>query len=257
MKIVTLIENTSCDACLTAEHGLSFYLETEEYKILYDMGQTDAFARNAEKMGIDLASVDFAVLSHGHYDHGGGLETFLRINSVAPIYIHKSAFGAHYNGTSKYIGLNPVLQKEKRVIFTEGTFSIAPKVRLSDCNHLNWRNDSCGLNRKEGEIFLPDEFHHEQYMEIAEGEKRILLSGCSHKGILNITQHFRPHVLLGGFHLNKQEDTEVLQEIAHNLLATGTQYYTGHCTGSRQFALMKGIMGAQLQSISTGTVIQI
>ena len=64
MKIVTLAENTACREDLTAEHGLSLYIETGAYKILFDMGQTDAFAKNAQVLGIDLSAVDFAVLSH-------------------------------------------------------------------------------------------------------------------------------------------------------------------------------------------------
>ncbi len=257
MKIVTLIENTTGNPELIAEHGLSFYLETENAKILFDMGQSDAFARNAEKLGIDLSSVDFAVLSHGHYDHGGGLKTFLQINSHAPVYLHKTAFGDYYNGKEKYIGLDPSLQSESRLIFTQGHVAITPNISLNDCNHLNWRMEPFGLMRREDGRFLPDDFRHEQYLQITEGETRILLSGCSHKGILNIAEYFRPHILVGGFHLSKLEDTEKLQNISRSLLAVDTRYYTGHCTGSRQFAILQNVMGPSVQSISTGSVIEL
>ena len=80
MKVQVLLENTSLSEALKAEHGLSLYIETGKHKILFDMGQTDAFADNAEKMGIDLSQVDFAILSHGHYDHGGGLKYFMEIH---------------------------------------------------------------------------------------------------------------------------------------------------------------------------------
>ena len=257
MKIVTLIENTTSYPRITAEHGLSFYLETGSKKILFDMGQSSAFADNAEKLGVDLSKVDFAVLSHGHYDHGGGLQTFLKRNSHAPVYIHKAAFGAHYNGTEKYIGLDLSLQAESRLIFTEGAVSIAPTIQLTDCNHLGWTNDSYGLNRREGDQFQPDDFRHEQYLQIQEGDKRILLSGCSHKGILNIAEYFRPQVLIGGFHLNKVDDAEVLQNIARRLLRTDARCFTGHCTGSRQFVRMKEIMGESLQNLSAGSIIEV
>ena len=78
MKITVLLENTSTQSNLTAEHGLSLLIETKPHIILFDMGQSDAFAKNAERLGIDLALVDTAILSHGHYDHGGGLKAFLR-----------------------------------------------------------------------------------------------------------------------------------------------------------------------------------
>ena len=109
MRIVTLIENTSCQASLCCEHGLSLYIETGKHRILFDAGQTGAFADNAEKLGIDLRTVDLAVLSHGHYDHGGGLKRFLEINHTAPVYLSRNAFGAYYNGTQKYIGLDSAI----------------------------------------------------------------------------------------------------------------------------------------------------
>ena len=104
MKIQVLLENTSLRQDLLAEHGLSLYIETGEHKILFDMGQTEAFAYNAEQMGIDLSQVDIAILSHGHYDHGGGLKYFMGINQKANIYLNRYAFSPFYNGAEKYIG---------------------------------------------------------------------------------------------------------------------------------------------------------
>lgn len=92
MKITVLLENSKCREALTCEHGLSLYLQTGGKNILFDAGQTSAFAENAEKLGIDLKAVDLALLSHGHYDHGGGLATFLRINEKAPVYLQEEAF---------------------------------------------------------------------------------------------------------------------------------------------------------------------
>ena len=86
MKITALLENTASDCCMMTEHGLSLYIEAQGKKILFDMGQTDLFYKNALTLGIDLAEVDIAILSHGHYDHGGGLEKFLEINKKAPVY---------------------------------------------------------------------------------------------------------------------------------------------------------------------------
>ena len=85
MKIYTLMENTTCNEALACEHGLSLYIEAAGKRILFDAGQTGAFADNAEKMGIDLSQVDICILSHGHYDHGGGLKRFLEVNDHAPI----------------------------------------------------------------------------------------------------------------------------------------------------------------------------
>ena len=85
MKITCLVENTCGREGLGCEHGLSFFVETEGKKLLFDMGAGPLFHENAEKLGIDLCQADMAFLSHGHADHGGGLEEFLRVNSHAPV----------------------------------------------------------------------------------------------------------------------------------------------------------------------------
>ncbi|MBQ2720991.1 MAG: MBL fold metallo-hydrolase, partial [Clostridia bacterium] len=105
MTVTTLVENTAINDNFCSEHGLSLYIEVKGLRILFDMGQTELFAENAEKLGIDLENVDIAVISHGHYDHGGGLKKFLEINKKAPVYISRFAFEPHYNGSEKYIGL--------------------------------------------------------------------------------------------------------------------------------------------------------
>ena len=81
MKITALLENTTKRPDMSTEHGLSLYIETAGHKILFDMGQTELFSENAAALGIDLEAVDLAVLSHGHYDHGGGLATLYAHNS--------------------------------------------------------------------------------------------------------------------------------------------------------------------------------
>ena len=221
------------------------------------MGQDDTFVRNAEILNIDLSQVELAVLSHGHYDHGGGLETFLQINEKAPVYVQETAFGPYYNGTQKYIGLNTAFQHHARLRLVKGSCDLAPGIRLFDCNDLMWHCDSWGLNCKERDHFIPDSFCHEQYLEITEGERRILISGCSHKGIVNIAHHFHPHVLIGGFHLSKETDADRLRTIGKALFAENTVYYTGHCTGSRQYAVLKEIMGNRLESLSAGSSFEI
>ena len=110
MKIWTLMENAACREDLTAEHGLSLYIETGDRKILFDAGQSAAFADNAEKMGIDLEAVDLAILSHGHYDHSGGLKRFLEINGHAKIYVNQYAFDCCYHGDDRYIGVDQSLK---------------------------------------------------------------------------------------------------------------------------------------------------
>ena len=258
MKITCLLENTTQNAELTAEHGLSLYIETEESKILFDMGQSEAFLSNAEKLAVDLSQVDFAILSHGHYDHGGGLKAFLDINKTAPVYVSRHAFGAHYNGTEKYIGLDVSLRNSDRLIFVGDEFLITENARLLSCNGMPRAHGlgAFGLTIKENGIFKPDPFLHEQYLLLEENGKKVLISGCSHKGIMDIVSCFAPDVLIGGFHFSKIEDEKTLDNAVSILNGFETQYYTCHCTGLQQYEYMQRQM-PNLQYLSCGQTLVI
>lgn len=253
MKITTLLENTTKRADLSAEHGLSLYIETGGRRILFDMGQTDLFVENAKTLGIDLSTVDLAVLSHGHYDHGGGLRKFLEINDRAPVYMSQYAFFPHYNGTEKYIGLDVSLSDDPRIVFTGDTHRIDASLCLFSCNdrERNYPLNPFGLTEKTGDSLIPDDFRHEQYLLVEEDGKRVLISGCSHKGILDIMDWFSPDVLVGGFHFSKMPLGEELEEMAKTLARYPTVFYTCHCTGTAQLEFMKRYM-PDLHGLSCG-----
>lgn len=263
MKITALCENTAVSPEIIAEHGLSLYIETQNHKILFDMGQTDAFLKNAEHLGIDLSQVDLAVLSHGHYDHGGGIRSFLQINQTAPVYVSRAAFGPHYNGTEKYIGLDPSLKSNPRLIYVDDQLQIDSQLSLYSCNDRlrGYPTNPYGLKIMKDGVFQPDDFLHEQYLLIRQKDQTVLFSGCSHKGILNIADWFRPDVLVGGFHFTKlnpqTEDAAVLREAGLLLLNHPTRYITGHCTGLEQYHYLKNLMGRRLEYISAGMTLDI
>lgn len=258
MKITSLLENTASSERVRSEHGLSLYIETGKHKILFDMGQTDLFYENALSLGIDLKNVDFAVLSHGHYDHGGGLEKFLEINKTAPVYINEFAFEPHYNGTEKYIGLDVSLRDSDRIIYTRDEFLISENLKLLSCNEKEKKYDlgSFGLTCFENGVFVPDSFRHEQYLLIEECGKKVLISGCSHKGILDITDWFKPDFLIGGFHFSKLPLDDTLISYSKILDSHNTHFYTCHCTGVEQFNFMKEHM-KKLSYLSCGDSILI
>lgn len=254
MKIVTLMENTSCREELCFEHGLSLYLETGNHKILFDAGQSAAFADNAEKMGVDLQKADFAVLSHGHYDHSGGLGKFLELNETAPVYVSRWAFEPHYESDGRYVGVDVSLQENSRIRYVAEETALAEGITLYRMDKAPM--DTAGLLVEEAGERKPDDFRHEQYLLVEEQGKRILISGCSHKGILNIMDMFQPDILIGGFHFMKMEDEAQLRSAAEILLQYDTVYYTGHCTGLKQYDYLKTIMGDRLHYISTGTILE-
>jgi len=145
-------------------------------------------------------------------------------------------------------------------VLTGDAHTIAPGLTLRSCNGLPRPvpTDSFGLTERVGQFFLPDDFRHEQYLLVREGDKRILFSGCSHKGILNILHWFRPDVLVGGFHFKQLDpNSEQLRRYGEAMAKYDTIFYTGHCTGEEQFQALKPILGDRLRAISTGAVITI
>lgn len=256
MRITALLENTAVRSDLIAEHGLSLYVETGAHKLLFDMGQTDAFARNADVLGVDLAAVDIAVLSHGHYDHGGGLKTFLGRNPNAPVYLSRFAFEPHFHGAERYIGLDPALEGNPRLRFNEEELTLVPGLTLYHCSQREsaFPLDSGGLQMQQDGAFCPEDFRHEQYLLAEEDGKRILFSGCSHRGIRNIVRWFRPDVLIGGFHFSKFPLDDTLAQYADDLNGFPTEYYTCHCTGTAQFDFMRRRMN-RLHYLSCGQTI--
>lgn len=257
MTITVLMENSSRRAELEAEHGLSLHIEIAGRRLLFDTGASPAFAENATRTGIDLRAVDMVILSHGHYDHGGGLLRFLERNTHAPIWVGQHAFDAHFNAAGRDIGLPAGLRGHPQLCTApESILELAPGIHLYPACCIQPRHpvDGAGMCCEIGGIRQPDDFRHEQYLLLEEAGRRILLSGCSHRGILNIATYFSPDILIGGFHLARAS-SERIQHIGQRLQQLPTIYYTGHCTGDTAMAQLKSHLGSRLHHFSTGDVI--
>ena len=264
MKITVLSENTSAHPLCASEHGLSLYIETDCKNILFDMGQGDIFFKNALALDVDLAKVDLCILSHGHYDHGGGISEFLKHNSHAPLYLSTYAFGDYYNAADKYIGLDKSLLFNPRLVpVTEEKFNLSENISLICLNREISLDciDSAGLTVSIDGTKQPDIFMHEQYLVIEERGKRAVFSGCSHKGAVNIAKLLNPDAFVGGFHFSKIDPlgvgAERLDRAATELLGIKADYYTCHCTGTSQYEYLKRIMGDKLTYISAGDTFEI
>lgn len=273
MKIHALVENSSKPYGPIGEHGLSLYIEMENQVILFDTGQGDRFVHNADIMGVDLSKVDLTVISHGHYDHGGGMNAFLNANDHAPIYVHNRAFETHLSlkVDSSYtnVGLDNNLKNNDRVILVDRDMEIA-KDALLFCHvesvySIEWGNKGLFTGTKEGPI--PDDFEHEQNLILKENGKTVLVTGCSHRGIWNIVTKAKniigeyPDFVIGGFHLHKwsgdDEELADIRRLSEMLSATGSRYYACHCTGKAAYEQMEEIMGNSLQTLETGTVLNL
>lgn len=268
MRIVNLIENTpGAEGCLY-EHGLSFYIETENHKLLVDTGASDAFIKNAHTLGIDLTKVDTVILSHGHYDHSGGILPFTVLNPTARIYMQKNAANDFYHkneNLEKYIGIDKEIGKLSQVTWVEKDLVIDEELTLfgSVTGRRLWPQGNLELKEYVDGTFLQDTFSHEQYLVLTNGEEKLLVSGCAHNGVLNILEKYYelygayPHAMISGFHMRKKTDyTEtdiaMMEETAMELSKTDTMFYTGHCTGEFPFEVMKNILGEQLIYVHSG-----
>ena len=282
MKITNLIENTEGAARCTALHGLSFYIETANHKILFDAGQNDETLKNARTLGIDLRQVDVAILSHGHYDHSGGLLSFSELNPNAKIFMQRTALGEQFafDGEERgyrYIGIDKKLCDLPQVQFVDGDLKIDDELSLFTVNAQNRKFPLPSTNKRimkkiepGGKIsYIQDDFSHEQSLFIRNGSERVLLSGCAHSGILNILEKFiqkfgrenLPQKVISGFHLMKKteyseaDEAEII-EIAQKLLEYPCKFYTCHCTGEKAYEIMKSVMGERLSYVRTGEKIE-
>ncbi|HZJ76433.1 MAG TPA: MBL fold metallo-hydrolase, partial [Oscillospiraceae bacterium] len=251
----------------------SLYIETKDYKILFDVGASGLFYENAKKMGVNIYDVDFLVISHGHYDHGGGLKVFLRENNIADVFLHPQAFEKYYarrpNNKLEYIGLDEDLKQNRRMKFTSDYFSVSDRIQIYS-NVIQKEpqplSNSGLFIEKNGQI-VDDTFVHEQNLIIEENGASLLITGCAHNGIINIIEHFytlkgyMPDYVTGGFHLSSRsgddESLETIDKIGRYLMGTKAKYYTCHCTGIEPYNRLKALMGDNVEYLSAGSEIVI
>lgn len=264
MRIVTLIEDANGHPQCCSEHGFSVYVETEKHKVLMDTGATSAFLGNAERLTVPLDQVDTVILSHGHYDHSGGLLDFCQLNSKAQIYMQQSALGDYYHG-ERYIGIDKAIRELPNIHFLRGDYRIDEEISLfTDIKGRRFYPQSnLQLSQKVNGIHVQDLFEHEQCLVIHAQGHEVLLSGCAHNGILNILDRYQqiyhslPDHVISGFHMMKkteytQEEIQTICDTARELKKYPSRFYTGHCTGQKAIDLMKPIMGDQLTAIYSG-----
>jgi 7,8-dihydropterin-6-yl-methyl-4-(beta-D-ribofuranosyl)aminobenzene 5'-phosphate synthase len=273
MVIRTLVENTSISNNYGSEHGLSLYIETKRHKILFDVGASGLFLENAGKMAVTISDVDYLIISHGHCDHGGGLNAFLQQNTHAEVFLHRLAFEKYYaarsNREAEYIGLEHALKQHKQIVLVSDRFFIQKGIQvfsnIAQRKPLPASNSGL-LMEREGQM-QRDAFSHEQNLVIEQDGKTLLVTGCAHNGIINILEHFytikkrMPDTVIGGFHLSSRsggnESDDTVDAIGKYLLDTNANYYTCHCTGTEAYHRLKTVMGDRIDYLQAGREIAI
>jgi len=275
LQITTLSENTAGLGGLMAEWGLSILVESEETNILFDTGQSLSASHNAEIMGIDLSRIDKIVLSHGHFDHTGGLkQALLRIGKEIDIIAHPDIWAAKYSRRqgqeARYIGI-PFHRQTLESLGAKFSLSREP-VRLSDnittSGEIPMTTEyeiiEPHLQVKEGRRFKPDKLLDDQALIITTGAGLVVILGCAHRGVINTLYHAQKltgveaiYAVFGGCHLISATEERIWLTIAA-LKELGVQLLgLSHCTGLAASAIMAREFGERFLFNIAGTAISL
>ncbi len=272
MKITVLVENTS-NTDLIAEHGLSFFIEYEDKKILLDAGTTDAFYKNAMQMNVSFDDLDAAVLSHGHYDHSGGFEALFENYKGIKVYAQISAMDSYYSGSGGLheIGIpKEVKRYHENFILIDGMKEILNGVFLipHTTENLDKIGDKAQLYKIVSGEILPDDFAHEQSLVFDTPKGIIIFNSCSHGDVENIMREVkdafkgkRIYAYIGGFHMKgKVNGREIctfsddeIDSLCDAVKRENMEWiYTGHCTGIQGVCELQKRLGEKVQVLTTG-----
>ena len=271
MRAVILIDNLSNNPDLTPEWGLAIYIEFEGRKYLLDTGASENFAKNAETLGIDLSQVDFGVLSHAHYDHSDGMDTFFEKNAKADFWLRhpskENCYGSHEMETIDYIGIKKGILEtyQDRIRQAEGKVELAPNVYLlgHTTPDLDYYGQLYRMFLKIGDQYQYDDFRHEQSLIFDTDKGLVVFNSCCHAGADNILleamQAFpgkQVHAIIGGFHLF-ESPAHAVREFGQRLQDTGVErVVTGHCTGLDAYDILKDMLGDKAQQMECGLVLE-
>jgi 7,8-dihydropterin-6-yl-methyl-4-(beta-D-ribofuranosyl)aminobenzene 5'-phosphate synthase len=269
LRIRVLVENTATDPALAACHGLAYWIETPAHRVLFDTGPDETIVANSRKMGVDLSSADAIVLSHGHYDHAGGLEAVLGIVRDVPVWLIREALAPKFkrekDGTAKRVSTPFVdsgrLEKSGcRLVFMEEPAEVVPGVRATGPIPRRTLYEDVG-----GPFFLdeslgqPDPLTDDQALVLNAKNGFVVLLGCAHAGVVNTLDFIdswprRREVaaLIGGMHL-LMADEQRLEKTCERLAAAIPLLAPCHCTGAKPMEIMRGRFGARCVACGAGS----
>ncbi len=244
--IISVLANDLAQPGYASEHGLSIHVSHPEHEILFDTGHTDVYLKNAQKMAIDLSMVHHLVLSHGHYDHMGGLRFFPKENHIKSVILHQDAFIPKY-AHEETIRYNGAPFKKRDIKWARSLYKeIDNFEEIAPCFYVFGNIP----NNRQSMIYFAanqhDDFHDELMLVLEEEGGLTLLMGCAHFGViegLNLVKAFFPNKqiinLIAGMHLNKASMSEI-EYVADALEASTLEKIIPlHCTGTQAMDYFK------------------
>lgn len=260
----TILIDNIADGELVSEWGFAVYIEYNDKKYLLDTGGSDKYLDNARKLGIDIADIDVAVLSHSHYDHSGGYKSFFEINKKAELLVADACCEECYvkfGPIRKRVGIPRGILGNERVHKVNGLYKIDDGVYIVPHlkNELEKLGKKAHMYRKVDDKIIPDDFSHEQSLVFETDKGLIVLNSCSHGGLNNIladVNHYLPgkkiYMTIGGLHLAGESNKNV-KEVAKIIKSLDIEHVvTGHCTGNRAFNILKKELGDKVSQMHVG-----
>ena len=276
LKITTLIENNADEnKNLFNEHGLSFYIEADENKILFDTGKSGKFIENAGFLNIDLSKLNYVFMSHGHYDHSGGFEKFVnKFGNSYKLFVGKGFFNEKYKSIEedayKFIGnsFNKAYIDKNHIdtkLIEEDIFYINEDIMVFSNfkSHNSFEHLNKKFQIKENENYVLDDFSDEIVLAVKVDKGLMIILGCSHIGIVNILETIIDRTgmpiygIIGGTHLIEADELRLNSTI--DFLKEKNIQIIGmcHCTGEKAAEKVKEEFGEKFFYSNTGSVIKI
>lgn len=271
-RITVLVENTAGGRGLLAEHGLAFWIELGDRKVLFDTGQGNVLLGNARRLGIRLEQLDAIVISHGHYDHTGGLSDALRAARRATVYAHQAAFSSKYSrnpgGGARDIGMPQMDEQTIRDMadlvlvdrptqICEGFFLTGPIPRMNDFE------DTGGPFFMDSVCTDPDPLLDDQATFVETPAGTVVILGCAHAGIINTLQYIqsltnsRPiQTVIGGMHLLHASRERMDKTVAELRRLNVHRLLPCHCTGLAAIDRLWNEFPGRCAACPVGTVLE-
>lgn len=270
VKVSILNDNLAGPPTFMAEHGLSLLVEIDGRSFLWDCGSTDITIKNARRMGIDLRSIEGIGLSHGHYDHCGGLLSVLEVAGPKPVYVHPGAFVPRYavtGGSRRFIGI-PFCREQvesscSSLELSSGPIEVMPGVVMSGEIPRVTEFEGCETNlfSVQDGVMANDTFPDDQSLLVKTPDGVIVVTGCAHAGLVNILKHVVERygdirAVIGGTHLGLGDGKRLQPTIDYLDEVLPEKMIFNHCTGIPSAMAMKQHFGDRFIMGETGMTVR-